>query len=1255
MLVLHQDKVLGCILSKLIPEAKHSLEAVLRCLQALARDLRSDFVTRSFGSSVDGIAQLLKTDVAREPELLEFTFQALAFMCKWCQRQLVLDLPGALQMTKPLREHPQVRTARFPNPGTLFYLSAGDCLSIHRPIHAQHETDTLFYLSQAHVRVFAAQAVAFLLRAAPDTSVGDGINALFVEATRDCGDGDKKQKEQEANLHGAGVLLAEAVKGAGKGLHSRAERVLKAAFRPRRLFLRDAEEKKKNHDVYPSNREASTSYLADSWDARSARASKIAEHAVAALCKHTRRGKCAEMWRLVLGAARKAAKETRALDSRTSREDVHWESSDSESDADETATTKHAVRSGGFRVRSVARACDVAAVAVETYKGARVENYGLLFDAAKNDILPALARASAESSNQNSVVGVTTSDVSLLASATHRLLLSLVDAHNIVAGASVGPAGVGAAAKDWSIAVTASPPDVSFAFLQHLRNRAITGNSEAALHVLRALLPQASATLVGLIDEGWDISGDEKVNGENWSSVTADAAAALLGDTCDALLGRNGGVDNDGMPIDTLLCAASRETADAIVNRCRHETAAPKSKTKKASAKKNGQTPKPPPASRRWALLRLVPHCDFGCNAWHATHDAAVWGLNVLESETNDGYAMSDDSKTTKAVLAAALASRAVLHEKSKMHIGPKGTETTHGTTETETTHTRTKSSVQFALRGVHVAFDCPGIVLASADVLKACFADDPEGTRHATGDFFSKKNGTMALDLSTETDRTPLFVVANMVAKNLEHPSRHLRHATLLFLCELSRTVGESEFVCVDTVSPGATPSSLGELFALFANINARDASDVTKTGVMEYAKSCQVSIASAARCVASGDKEFNPEWAAPLELCALGATRLRLSTLWPPLITLLAALASKSGLDDARVVLHEGLAEAQNECLRTHDGATNAAKTTTAALKTHGRRRGWIEVAEVAGKEDDADEDGEDDDGDVDDDDENKPVDDDASPKPRNPETEPQRNVLRAKAVAENFPDEQGVERWTRFCTLLKCVASAPAFAARNPKQIAELFLLYDAPREDGTLRAGKAFRNGLREWLRLFKDALGGGRAVRALEGGVGDAVRRSLEKHVSADESDVAQLSITCLGMWRLPHLSVENAARLCRVADEKTMKHELINLHLGREDAGGHNGETETRDALGGAPPAVTKEHRPAFASLVVKALLPRLKKRSGRHAPLRAAALAWIGNLEPHEIAPLVHAVIAPLEGSERAKLSVGEVRAFPISHISPP
>ena len=41
------------------------------------------------------------------------------------------------------------------------------------------------------------------------------------------------------------------------------------------------------------------------------------------------------------------------------------------------------------------------------------------------------------------------------------------------------------------------------------------------------------------------------------------------------------------------------------------------------------------------------------------------------------------------------------------------------------------------------------------------------------------------------------------------------------------------------------------------------------------------------------------------------------------------------------------------------------------------------------------------------------------------------------------------------------------------------------------------------------------------------------------------------------------------------------------------------------------------QHRPAFASLVVRCLLPRLKKRSGKHASLRSAALAWLGRLEP--------------------------------------
>ena len=148
--------------------------------------------------------------------------------------------------------------------------------------------------------------------------------------------------------------------------------------------------------------------------------------------------------------------------------------------------------------------------------------------------------------------------------------------------------------------------------------------------------------------------------------------------------------------------------------------------------------------------------------------------------------------------------------------------------------------------------------------------------------------------------------------------------------------------------------------------------------------------------------------------------------------------------------------------------------------------------------------------------------------------------------------------------------------------------------------------------------MKDALTGGRQVRGLENGVGDAVRATLERHVSADEPDLARLSLKCLGQWRMPHLTPENADRLCRVVDLATMKDELTTLHV--EDGGE------------GIVAAVRPEHRFAFASLVVRCLLPRLKRRSGRYAPLRAAALSWIGRLDAREITPLVYAAVGPLE-----------------------
>ena len=207
---------------------------------------------------------------------------------------------------------------------------------------------------------------------------------------------------------------------------------------------------------------------------------------------------------------------------------------------------------------------------------------------------------------------------------------------------------------------------------------------------------------------------------------------------------------------------------------------------------------------------------------------------------------------------------------------------------------------------------------------------------------------------------------------------------------------------------------------------------------------------------------------------------------------------------------------------------------------------------------------------------------------------------------------------ERWTRVGLLIRAATASKSAASRHPAPLARLFLAFDSPKPDGTRRAGKAWRAGLREWLKLMKDALTGGRQVRGLENGVGDAVRASLERHVSADEPDLARLSLKCLGQWRMPHLTPENADRLCRVADVATMKDELTTLHV--EDGGE------------GIVAAVRPEHRFAFASLVVRCLLPRLKRRSGRYAPLRAAALSWIGRLDAREITPLVYAAVGPLE-----------------------
>jgi hypothetical protein len=803
-LVLHQKAILGFLLARLTFEAKHSLEALMACLSALARDLRGDFLPH-FGVVTARLSNLMKTGVEREPELLEHVFASLARMCKWLQRQLAADLPLALKLTRTLRRH-----------------------------------------RQQHVRLFAAQAVAFLLRAAPDAAVPGGVAALLEEASAStavvvvasggvrengetwetrvstrpegaaapaaaerqrgvaedggceggegAGEGEEETvraitvKEVENNVDGAGHLLAEAIKGAAHGLHSRAPRLLTRLLKPRLPRTAGGAE---GDDVEKEQEEQGGEGGAS---VRLGRAYDVAAKAIGAVAQHTRRGKCAVMWEETLGAASRAASAVvRGLSGGgDDSDDEDDEDSDDEDDSEEGAASR--------KVQRAAHAAGVVATAVAVYNGARVEDYEPIFALLKKKLLPALEAAGKAAAAAGAAEESSGLAVALLAGNVHRLCLALTDAHNKIAGSSKGPSSVGTAAGNWGTAVAHAPLSVAFAFLGALRERAMDG-APAATAALYALLPAAAPTLVSLLDSGWDSVGGAGGGGDG--AVDADAAAMLLGDVCDVLHKNfgdseeeDGGADYDNKA--GLVLSAAPAAAAAIVRRCSYEAAAatPAGKKSKTPSKKKGAGGgSAVPARRRWVLLRVLRHSADQAGARLATDGAIAWALGVLEgSNTDGGYAVGsvDDAA---AVVAAAMSARAAFGPESESSSEDAG----------------------LAWRAAAAAKGCPGVLTAAAELLS--------GASSAVGSL----EEALALH-----------------SPSLQSPSRHLRTAALRFLC----AVGESLRETVDL--DGAAndiPTTVCEMLARWLAINKHDAHDVVGL--------CKLNTANPALESASG---FNP-----------------------------------------------------------------------------------------------------------------------------------------------------------------------------------------------------------------------------------------------------------------------------------------------------------------------------------------------------------------------------------------------------------
>ena len=182
----HSDQIAAALLARVAPQAPQedtelhaaggAQEAALNLLSMLARDLQGEF-TKHVPQMLEAVARLVAerrgrvAEAAADPRAVEEAFTAVSFVFKYLRRWLVRDLCGVLAAAQPLRHHPRVE-----------------------------------------LRMFAAGALAFLLRSAPT----EQLQAALLMLRGECAAGD----ELEADA--AGALLSESIVGVSMGLHSRA-------------------------------------------------------------------------------------------------------------------------------------------------------------------------------------------------------------------------------------------------------------------------------------------------------------------------------------------------------------------------------------------------------------------------------------------------------------------------------------------------------------------------------------------------------------------------------------------------------------------------------------------------------------------------------------------------------------------------------------------------------------------------------------------------------------------------------------------------------------------------------------------------------------------------------------------------------------------------------------------------------------------------------------------------------------------------
>ncbi|CAJ1855304.1 unnamed protein product [Sphenostylis stenocarpa] len=213
LVLLHKESLISKLLSRLHIKARLSLDAILRLIAALSRDLLEEFVP-----IVDSLVYLLENGGDREPDIMEQVFTTWSYIMMYLQKYLVRNPSEVLKIPNLISKGTRLillgsRNGKMDVPSRIVEPFIGNLENII----LTEVTSKLRYYPKEYVQQFMAEAMSFVLRNASDEQLERGVRRVIDDAVK---------KPSLCRESGVKALLFNIMKGYTSRFHSKAERVL---------------------------------------------------------------------------------------------------------------------------------------------------------------------------------------------------------------------------------------------------------------------------------------------------------------------------------------------------------------------------------------------------------------------------------------------------------------------------------------------------------------------------------------------------------------------------------------------------------------------------------------------------------------------------------------------------------------------------------------------------------------------------------------------------------------------------------------------------------------------------------------------------------------------------------------------------------------------------------------------------------------------------------------------------------------------